>query len=158
VGLEITAQSFRATPRKHYPALALACVPALAYLASIPLNQVVNDPGPPAREFTSFGSEVQHTIQTVTILAGGFIVTSLLWATGLAKMIDGRMKTSAAVFLLAGILALFGVIHSPLPSSPIVAPGEALARLKSIGRFDATASQTPYHWAAAYAFVAVTLL
>jgi AGZA family xanthine/uracil permease-like MFS transporter len=158
VGLEITAQSFRATPRRHYPALALACVPALAYLASIPLNQVVNDPGPPGREFTSFSPEVQHTIQTITILSGGFIVTSLIWATGLAKVIDGRMKTAAAVFLLAGMFALFGVIHSPLPSSPIVTPGEAMARLKSLGRFDATTSQTPYHWAAAYAFVAGTLL
>ena len=33
VGLEITAQSFHATPARHYPAVALACVPALAYLA-----------------------------------------------------------------------------------------------------------------------------
>src|SRR5262249_16644982 len=30
VGLEITAQSFRATPHRHYPALALAALPALA--------------------------------------------------------------------------------------------------------------------------------
>jgi AGZA family xanthine/uracil permease-like MFS transporter len=76
----------------------------------------------------------------------------------LAKIIDGKMKTAAAVFLLAGTFALFGVIHSPLPSSPIVSPVEATARLKSLGRFDATASQTPYHWAAAYALVSVTLL
>jgi AGZA family xanthine/uracil permease-like MFS transporter len=158
VGLEITAQSFRATPRKHYPALALACVPALAYLAAIQVNQVVNDPGPPSRDFDSYSPAVQHTIQTITILSGGFIVTSLLWATGLAKIIDGRMKTAAAVFLLAGIFALFGIIHSPLPSSPIVSPVEAMARLKSLGRFDAAASQTPYHWAGAYAFMAVLVL
>src|SRR5205823_13166599 len=37
VGLEIAAQSFAATPRRHYPALALACVPALAYLVGVPL-------------------------------------------------------------------------------------------------------------------------
>ncbi len=33
VGLEITAQSFRATPERHFPAVALAILPALAYLA-----------------------------------------------------------------------------------------------------------------------------
>ncbi len=33
VGLEITAQSFLATPRRHYTAVALACLPALAFLA-----------------------------------------------------------------------------------------------------------------------------
>src|SRR5262249_21173683 len=37
VGLEITAQSFRATPDRHYPALAFAALPALAYLITIPL-------------------------------------------------------------------------------------------------------------------------
>ena len=36
IGLEITAQSFHATPTRHFPAVALACVPALAYLAVLP--------------------------------------------------------------------------------------------------------------------------
>ena len=36
VGLEIGAQSFRATPTRHYAALALAMLPALAYLATDP--------------------------------------------------------------------------------------------------------------------------
>ena len=40
VGLEITAQSFAATPIRHYPAVALACVPALAYLARLAVDQV----------------------------------------------------------------------------------------------------------------------
>ena len=39
VGLEITAQSFRATPERHFPAVALAILPALAYLVLIPLDQ-----------------------------------------------------------------------------------------------------------------------
>src|SRR5258708_37870577 len=51
VGLEITGQSFRATPARHYPALALAALPALAYLITIPLNMVrpneLNNPAPP---------------------------------------------------------------------------------------------------------------
>src|SRR5205807_6615906 len=41
VGLEITSQSFRATPTRHYPALALAILPALAYLATIPADMVL---------------------------------------------------------------------------------------------------------------------
>src|SRR5207248_5706707 len=32
VGIEITSQTFRATPARHYPALALAALPALAAL------------------------------------------------------------------------------------------------------------------------------
>src|SRR5271167_4160408 len=43
VGLEITAQSFHATPVRHYPAVALACVPALAYLTGLALKQLSPD-------------------------------------------------------------------------------------------------------------------
>lgn len=41
VGLEISAQSFLATPKRHYAALVLACVPALAFLAYLFADQVL---------------------------------------------------------------------------------------------------------------------
>ncbi len=47
IGLEITSQSFHATPPRHFPAVALACVPALAYLALLALNQVLPEVGKP---------------------------------------------------------------------------------------------------------------
>jgi adenine/guanine/hypoxanthine permease len=155
VGLEITAQSFRATPVKHYPALVLACVPTLAYLALIPLNQVLQEAG---KSFDQYGAGVQKMIQTLTILANGFIVTSLLWATGLARVIDGRMRAAAATFALAAAFACFGVIHSPLPDGPILAPAQALRKLNEAARAPATRGQTPYHWVAAYLGMAAVLL
>ena len=39
VGLEITAQSFQATPTRHYPALALAVLPALVCPITIPAQR-----------------------------------------------------------------------------------------------------------------------
>src|SRR5947208_15501537 len=39
VGIEITAQTFPATPVRHYPAWALAFLPARGALAAIPLKQ-----------------------------------------------------------------------------------------------------------------------
>jgi AGZA family xanthine/uracil permease-like MFS transporter len=154
VGLEITAQSFHATPRRHYPAVALACVPALAYLALITLNQILPDVG---GGFAGLRPQAQHWVQTVVILSGGFIVTSLLWATTLAHLIDGKVRAASATVLLAGLFALFGVIHSPLTSSPIVGPAEAVRRLEVEGRYTATSAQTPYHWAAAYVAMSVSL-
>ncbi len=44
VGLEITSQSFMATPRRHYPAVAFSCVPALAFLSVYFANQIMVDP------------------------------------------------------------------------------------------------------------------
>ncbi len=151
VGLEITSQSFRATPRRHYPALVLACVPALAYLAFLMTDRLAGEVdrvfGGGRPTFARFSPEIQHWIQTVTVLSGGFIVTSLLWGTTLARLIDGRLRAAAGTLILAALLALFGVIHSPLRSGPILSPWTAVARLKEQGRWTATASQTPYHWA-----------
>ncbi len=155
VGLEITAQSFRATPRKHFPALALACVPALAYLARVNLDQLLV---PTPAGFASLRPGPAHWVETVTILAGGFIVTSLLWGTALAKLIDGKMKAAAGTFLLGSAFALFGIIHSPLPSGPIQWPWVVMREVRKENRAEAAASQTPYHWAAAYALVAGALL
>jgi AGZA family xanthine/uracil permease-like MFS transporter len=155
VGLEITAQSFHATANRHYPAVALACVPALAYLALITLNQVLPEVGKP---FTDLRPTTQHWIQTVTVLSGGFIVTSLLWGTSLAHLIDGRARSAAATLALAGLFAWFGVIHSPLPAGPIATPSRVIALLKAEGRDRAAQFQTPYYWAAAYASMAATLL
>jgi AGZA family xanthine/uracil permease-like MFS transporter len=157
VGLEITAQSFHATPVRHYPAVAFACVPALAYLALLTLNQILPELSKP---FTELRPQTQHWIQTVTVLAGGggFIITSLLWASALAHMIDGRVRAVVATLLLAALFSLFGVIHSPLPSSPILGPGAVLRQLAAEGRAEASAFQTPYHFAAAYSILAVALL
>lgn len=155
VGLEITAQSFRATARRHYPALALACVPALAYLALFAVNQVLPEAGKP---FSEFRPHTRRTLETILILANGFIVTSLLWGTMLAHMIDGKARAAAATTALASVCAWFGIIHSPLPSAPIQAPGEAVAGLKALARDTAAAGQTPYHWAGAYAAVTVALI
>ncbi|HEY7328362.1 MAG TPA: hypothetical protein VH592_12010 [Gemmataceae bacterium] len=149
VGLEMTAVSFHATPTRHYPALALAILPALAYLILIPLNMALglHDPEPPSR----------LAVQTLRCLSGGFIVTSLIWAAALAMLIDGRLLRAAGFFLLAGILALFGVIHSPLRNEQIDLPARILGQVTEPFK-EAITYQTPYHWAGAYGLVVLILL
>jgi adenine/guanine/hypoxanthine permease len=89
---------------------------------------------------------------------GGFIITSLLWGTALAHMIDGRVRPLVLSLLLAALFSWFGVIHSPLPSSPIMPPGAVIRQLEAEGRATASANQTPYHWAAAYVLLALALV
>jgi AGZA family xanthine/uracil permease-like MFS transporter len=148
VGLEMTAVSFQATPTRHYPALALAMLPALAYLILIPMNMALglHDPEPPGR----------LVVQTLRCLSGGFIVTSLIWAAALAMLIDGRLVSAAGYFLLAGIFALFGVIHSPLRNEQIDLPARVLGQITEPFQ-EAIRYQTPYHWAGAYGLVVLML-
>ena len=118
VGLEITAQSFRATPKRHYPAVALACVPALAALAMIYVDKLV----PLGAKIA--GTPMEAEVGTLRIVANGFIVTSLLWSSALAALIDRKLFWGAAFFLVAALCAAFGIIHSPSPGSPLFVPWE----------------------------------
>ena len=122
IGLEITAQSFLATPRRHYAAVALACLPALAFLALTLPNQIFGDMAlvkagidPSSLD----GAMLKKNISTLGMLSSGFIITSMLWAWTLAKVVDRRLRVAAAVMLLAGLLTAFGIIHSPLPGSQL---------------------------------------
>jgi adenine/guanine/hypoxanthine permease len=147
VGLEIAAQSFRATPERHFPAVALAILPALAYLALIPMDQALAG-GPPA-------AGAAAAVQTLRCLAGGFIVTSLLWASALAALLDGKLVRSAGFLGVAGLCSLVGIIHSPLRPAAIALPSWVLAQMPVD---PAIRCQSPYHWAAAYGLAALLLI
>ncbi|WP_146403826.1 permease [Planctomycetes bacterium CA13] len=124
IGLEITAQSFLATPRRHYAAVALACLPALAFLAmSIP-GRILSDAalGTANVSVASLDSSLQHDMTTLGMLSSGFILTSLLWAWCLAAAIDRRLKLAGVVLLVAAGLTAFGVIHSPLAGNRLFVP------------------------------------
>jgi AGZA family xanthine/uracil permease-like MFS transporter len=149
VGLEITAQSFHATLARHYPAVALAILPALAYLITVPLNMALGlrDPDPAALQ----------VVQTLRCLSGGFLITSMLWAAALVMLIDGRPRASAVYFALAGLASFFGIIHSPLANEQIGLPWHIMPQVTP-GFQEAVRYQTPYHWAGAYGLVVLLLL
>ena len=150
IGLEITAQSFQATPTRHYPALALAALPALAYLASVPLNMALGGRDPDPSSLTM--------VQTLRCLANGFLISGMLWAAALAMLLDGRLRASAGFLGVAAVCAFFGVIHSPLRFEQIGLPDAVLELVARTPFKDAVQCQTPYHWAAAYGVGALLLL
>ncbi len=160
VGLEIAAQSFLATPRRHYPAVALACIPALATLAVDFVNQLWGDgalssagihPG------TLQNEELQTNLATTSILANGFILTSIFWASALAMAIDRRLASAAAFYFGAAVCTVFGLIHSPLPNAPILSP-IPLPLLPDSAILPTEYQPTVFSWAAGYILVGVLML
>ncbi len=113
IGLEITAQSFLATPRKHYAAIAIACLPAMAYLVQVFTGQIIGV----YVEETALGAKLQDTLLNLRVLSNGFIITSLIWASALAAMIDRQLMQAAIYYLIAAGCTFFGIIHSPLSSN-----------------------------------------
>ena len=134
IGLEITAQSFKATPRRHYPAVVIACIPALASLVLIFSDKIFGEIG--FEKVAELTPTLQHELGTIRMLANGFIVTSLVWAAALAALIDHRLPRASVYFAIAGVATCFGLIHSPFPGSPVFFPwGLTGESLSSVIRF-----------------------
>ena len=148
IGLEITAQSFQATAKRHYAAIVLACVPALAALTLIFIDKIFGDLAPQGIALESLSAPLQLELHTVRILASGFIVTSLLWASGLAAIIDRQLNVAAAYFGIAAACSFFGIMHSPLPGSPLFLPWN----------LDAASLETTLQYGGGYLLTAAMLL
>ena len=117
IGVEITASSFQVTKKKHYAAIAMACLPAIAKLVVLNITPYVVEMG-----FTFKDPDLAKSWLYANVLAGGFIFTSLIWAAATAKMID-RKYLSAGIFLaLGGVFTLFGIMHSPLAGDRMFLP------------------------------------
>jgi adenine/guanine/hypoxanthine permease len=142
VGLEISAQSFIATPRRHYPAVAMACVPALAFLAMF---------------FVGPETNITPAIITTGLLKNGFILTSVFWSSALALVIDRRLSAAAVFYFAAALCTLFGVIHSPLPSAPLLLP-LAIPGVPESLTLPAEHLGTVMNWTIGYLIVACLML
>jgi AGZA family xanthine/uracil permease-like MFS transporter len=141
IGLEITAQSFHATPQRHYPAVAIACLPALAAMVTIQTDKLLAAGAKPS-------ADLARELFSIRLLSSGFIVTSLVWAGLLAALIDRKLLQAAGWSLAAAALTLFGIIHSPFADGRLFAPW-------AIGTLPPEAAgRGPLELAAAYALLA----
>ncbi len=67
-------------------------------------------------------SQWAASYELLAALAKGYVLTSLLWSAAIAFLIDRKMKETTVIFVLCGIFAGFGVIHSVLPNSGVYLP------------------------------------
>jgi AGZA family xanthine/uracil permease-like MFS transporter len=138
IGLEITSQAFRATPERHFDAVALAFLPIVADLVLIEMKQMLGTLGRSAADLTG---ALAATFQTMLVMANGFILTAMIWSTLLVYVIERRFKAAAAFALIGAGLSLVGLIHSPFEDGRLFLPGRA-------------GSPLPVAFAAAYVLVA----
>jgi AGZA family xanthine/uracil permease-like MFS transporter len=154
IGLRTIGHAFESVPRRDYAAVALAAVPVLAYLIVVTAGEVFRGRSP-----TPNGVVL---LQALRCLGNGFILTSLLWATALVALLDGKPLRAVVVLLIAAGCSLFGLMHSPLPGSPLAWPHEVWQELVQPGDVRGAHPdlryQSPFHWAAAYVLAALVVL
>ena len=135
---------------RHYAALTLAILPALAYLATISMDMALGGRPPVPDEAVK--------ILALRCLAHGFIVTSLLWASCLSAILDRQLYCAALFLAVAAVCSLVGVIHSPLSPEAIAWPWEVVQQMKQVSTLPALLCQSPYHWAGGYLLAAALLV
>ena len=119
IGIEITAQAFEVTPRQHFKAVALAFLPAIAYLVQIEFGLLLGNLGKKASDLTG---DLAVAYSSTLMLGNGFIVTSLLWGGAFAAMLDHHLKRAALFAAVCCLATLCGAIHSPLASGALFFP------------------------------------
>src|SRR5690606_27387645 len=104
----------------------------------------------------------QSELFVVKLLAGGFIVTSLLWASPLAAIIDRRLPRAALLLVVTALCALFGLIHSPLDGGAMFWQRQWWQQTSEAGSAAYTHAQhvreTPLRFAAGYTLSAMLLV
>jgi AGZA family xanthine/uracil permease-like MFS transporter len=129
IGALIGAQAFQATPKNHAPAVVLALVPNLAAWAKVQIDGALGAAGTNAATVgldKLSGNGVLY--QGLEVLAGGAVVTGLLWGAMTVFLIDRKPKSASVVALIAAILTFLGFIHGPAVGW-MVSPTVALSYL-----------------------------
>ena len=154
VAFDIVAQAFQETPKEHAGAVCFALFPSVAQLVLIVLDKAspllttsALDPHRVA-EALKIPLGFAENFGVFVVLAHGFILTAMLWGAALAFLVDRRIAATAVTLAVAAGLTLFGLIHSVLPAGGIYVPWSPAL----------LGSRMPYHWAAAYAAVALMVL
>jgi adenine/guanine/hypoxanthine permease len=132
VGIEITAQAFMESPRKHVPAVVFSIIPAVGYLMLIQIGGLLAELHP--APILSADRITQMDI--LRALGQGFILTAILWGGCLADLIDGKHRRAAGFMLLCAVFTLFGFMHSVAPAGEIYYPwkiGNSLIWQMAIG-------------------------
>ncbi|MFA6004503.1 MAG: hypothetical protein WC881_10595 [Elusimicrobiota bacterium] len=149
VALDIMCQAFHACPMRHAPAVAFAYFPTVARMLQIKLS---NPSVVPMENFNKLmaetgGKGLPEMLVTVA-LGNGFILTAMLWGAFVAKLIDRRLRASAAFLLILAAFSFFGIIHSAMPEGNMYLPWN----------LPAPCNQVPYQFATAYLVLAAMFL
>jgi len=122
VSIEITAQAFDATPKRHAAAVVFSFFPSIARLLAIKLGDPAYVPADRFARLLTATDQGMPELGVIVTLGNGFIITAMIWAGFLAALIDKRAGAAIAALATGGVLTLFGVIHSVDPGGALYLP------------------------------------
>ncbi len=130
VSIEITAQAFEATPKRHAAAVVFSFFPAIARMVAIKLGDPAYVPAERFAQLLTSTDQGMPELGVIVTLGNGFIITSMIWAGFLAALVDRRTTVAVTTLLAGALLTLFGIIHSVDPGGGLYLPWS----LSGVGR------------------------
>lgn len=122
VALDIMCQAFHACPKRHAPAVAFAYFPTVARLLQIKFSNPEWVPADRFQELLVAADKNLPEMLVTVALGNGFILTGMLWGAFIAKLLDRRLKASAAYLMVCALFTYFGIIHSAIPDGNMYLP------------------------------------
>jgi len=111
IGLVITAQAFQASPQPHALAVAAGLIPALAAWLLVQIETALRIANTDLVSTAARFAPNLH-IHGVIALSQGFLITSIIYASVIALVIDHKFKHAAAWLLAAAVFSAIGLIHA----------------------------------------------
>jgi AGZA family xanthine/uracil permease-like MFS transporter len=130
VSIEITAQAFDATPRRHAAAVVFSFFPAIARMLAIKLGDPSYVSPEHFAQLLTSTDQGMPELGVIVALGNGFIITSMIWAGFVAALVDRRTGAAIITLTAGAVLTLFGVIHSVEPGGGLYLPWQ----LSGVGR------------------------
>jgi adenine/guanine/hypoxanthine permease len=122
VSIEITAQAFDATPKRHAAAVVFSFFPAISRMLAIKLADPAYIPADRFARLLTSTDQGMPELGVIVALGNGFIVTSMIWAGFVAALVDRRSGAAIVTLVTGAVLTLFGVIHSVEPGGGLYLP------------------------------------
>lgn len=148
VAIGITTQSFEATPSRYAAAVVFSFFPPIARMLTLKLSDPTYLSPEHFAQLFHAGNGGIAELAVVTVLGNGFIITSMIWASFVVAMIDGRLGRAALILLLGAVLTACGIIHSVLLSGGVYLPWDLPVDMRSM----------VWQFSGAYLTLAVVLL
>jgi len=118
VGFEIAAQSIKVS-KKEIVAVLLAFIPSIANLVLIQINTLLGYFG---KTMADLSGDMLQSVQAITALGNGFILTAMLWGSAVSFLINKKINAFVIVMTSIITLTLFGLIHSVNSNGSIYLP------------------------------------
>lgn len=132
---------------RYAAAVVFSFFPAIARMVTIKLSDPTYVAPDHFAALFNDGARGISELAVITVLGNGFIITSMIWASFVVALIDGRTARAASIVLLGAVLTVFGLIHSVDIAGGIYLPWQ----------LDAGAQSMVWQFAGAYVALAAVL-